>query len=114
MTAEIVEEMRRLGFTGSEAQVYIYLLQHPLATGYEVSKGTGLPRANAYQVLETLSTRKEAVTAVSAEPVRYAPVPPERLLGRISEETERRCRALQQQLAVLQRPDGVGHFWELG
>src|SRR5689334_22741109 len=99
MTASLVDELFQLGFTRSEAQVYIYLLQQPLATGYEVSKGTGLPRANAYQVLETLSTRKQAITAVSAEPVRYAPVPPERLLGRISAETERRCRELGQQLA---------------
>src|SRR5258707_11241139 len=114
MTAEIVEEMRRLGFAGSEAQVYIYLLQHPLSTGYEVSKGTGLPRANVYQALEVLTTRREAITAVSAEPVRYAPVPPERLLGRIREETEQRCRGLQEQLSSLERPDGVGHFWEMG
>lgn len=112
MNAGVIDELRRLGFTGSEAQVYIYLLQHPLATGYEVSKGTGLPRANTYQVLETLVT-KEAIAPVSAEPLRYAPVPPERLLGRIKEETERRCDDLQEQLAQLTRPDGVEHFWEL-
>ena len=112
MAAGIVEELRGLGFTGSEAQIYIFLLQHPLATGYEVSKGTGLPRANTYQALETLSV-KEAVAAVTAEPVRYAPIPPERLLGRIRAETERRCADLQRQLGALERPEGVGHFWEL-
>ena len=112
MTAELVEEMRRLGFAGSEAQIYIYLLQHPLATGYEVSKGTRLPSANVYQALKALAA-KEAVGAVSVKPLRYAAVPPARLLGRIREETERRCRDLQEQLASLEHPDGVGHFWQM-
>lgn len=107
-----VEEMKHLGFTGAEAQIYIFLLQHPLATGYEISKGAGLPRANTYQALETL-TAKERVTAVSADPVRYAPVPPARLLKRIEEETVQRCQSLEQQLTALEQPNGVGHFWEL-
>lgn len=112
MTMSTVEEMKHLGFTGAEAQIYIFLLQHPLSTGYEISKGAGLPRANTYQALETLTT-KERVTAVSADPVRYAPVPPGRLLKRIEEETTQRCQSLEQQLTALERPDGVGHFWEL-
>ncbi|HLG76921.1 MAG TPA: helix-turn-helix domain-containing protein [Ktedonobacteraceae bacterium] len=112
MITTTIEEMKHLGFTGAEAQIYIFLLQHPLATGYEVSKGTGLPRANTYQALETLAS-KERVTAVSPDPVRYAAVPPARLLKRIQDETEQRCRELEQQLAVLEQPDSVGHFWEL-
>ncbi|WP_338251012.1 TrmB family transcriptional regulator [Dictyobacter halimunensis] len=107
-----VEEMKHLGFTGAEAQIYIFLLQHPLSTGYEISKGAGLPRANTYQALETL-TAKERVTAVSADPVRYAPVSPARLLKRIEEETAQRCQSLEQQLTALEQPDNVGHFWEL-
>jgi sugar-specific transcriptional regulator TrmB len=107
-----IEEMKHLGFTGAEAQIYIFLLQHPLATGYEISKGTGLPRANTYQALETLAA-KERVTAASNDPIRYAPVPPDRLLRRIQEETEQRCKDLEEQLSALEQPDSVGHFWEL-
>jgi HTH-type transcriptional regulator, sugar sensing transcriptional regulator len=112
MTSVIIEEMKHLGFTGAEAQVYVFLLQHPLATGYEISKGTTLPRANTYQALETLAA-KERVTAVSSDPLRYAPVPPARLLQRIQQETAQRCRDLEQQLTTLEQPDGIGHFWEL-
>jgi sugar-specific transcriptional regulator TrmB len=107
-----IEEMKHLGFTGAEAQIYIFLLQHPHATGYEISKGAGLPRANTYQALETLSS-KERVTAISTDPVRYAPVPPDQLLKRIQEETAQRCQLLEQQLSVLEQPESVGHFWEL-
>lgn len=113
MTDAILEEMKHLGFSGAEAQVYVFLLQHPLSTGYEVSKGTALPRANTYQALETLAV-KERVTAVSPDPVRYAPVPPTQLLQRIQQETEQRCQNLQQHLTSLEQPDGIGHFWEIG
>ena len=113
MITNILDEMKHLGFTGAEAQIYVFLLQRPLSTGYEISKGTGLPRANTYQALETLAA-KERVTAVSPDPARYAPVPPATLLKRFQQETEQRCQLLEQQLAVLEQPDGVGHFWELG
>lgn len=112
MTVVTIEEMKHLGFTGTEAQVYIFLLQHPQATGYEVSKGLGIPRANTYQALETL-TAKQRIVAVSADPLRYAAVPPAQLLKHIQEETERRCRELEAQLTALEQPESVGHFWEL-
>jgi sugar-specific transcriptional regulator TrmB len=107
-----IEEMKHLGFTGAEAQIYVFLLQYSDSTGYEVSKGTGLPRANTYQALETLVT-KERITAVSPDPVRYVAVPPALLLRSIQEETQQRCHELEQQLTSLEKPDGVGHFWEL-
>ncbi len=112
MTTATIEEMKHLGFTGAEAQIYIFLLQHLHATGYEVSKGTGLPRANTYQALETLVT-KERITVVSSDPVRYVAVPPALLLRSIQEETQQRCHEVERQLATLEKPDGVGHFREL-
>lgn len=110
--ASTIEEMKHLGFTGAEAQVYIFLLQFPHSTGYEISKGTGLPRANTYQALETLVI-KEHITAVSQEPVRYTAVPLALLFKRIQEETRQRCVQLEQELTALEKPETRGHFWEL-
>ena len=112
MTTAAIEEMKHLGFTGAEAQIYVFLLQSPGSTGYEISKGTGLPRANTYQALETL-VAKERVTAVSPDPVRYVAVPPALLLRSIQEEMQQRCHELERQLTSLEKPDRVGHFWEL-
>lgn len=112
MTVATIEEMKRLGFTGAEARAYIFLLQYPHSTGYEVSKGISLPRANTYQALETLVV-KEHITAVSRDPVRYSALSPAVLLGRIQEETTRRCHDLEQELTALEKPDAVSHFWEL-
>jgi sugar-specific transcriptional regulator TrmB len=107
-----IEELKHLGFTGAEAQIYTFLLQSPHSTGYEISKGLGLPRANTYQALETLAS-KEHITAVSQDPVRYVAMPSALLLRRIQEETRRRCQALEQHLAALEQPEVPGHFWEL-
>jgi sugar-specific transcriptional regulator TrmB len=112
VTTAAIEDMKHLGFTGAEAQIYVFLLQSPGSTGYEISKGTGLPRANTYQALETL-VAKERITAVSPDPVRYVAVPPALLLRSIKEEMQHRCHALEQQLTSLEKPDCVGHFWEL-
>jgi len=112
VTTTTIEEMKRLGFTGAEAQIYVFLLQSPDSTGYEVSKGTGLPRANTYQALETL-VAKERITAVSSDPVRYVAIPPALLLRSIQQETLQRCHELERQLTSLEKPDRVGHFWEL-
>lgn len=112
MSASYIEEMKHLGFTGVEAQSYMFLLQSPRATGYEVSKGIGIPRANTYQALETLLA-KEYVLAVSKDPVRYTAVPPLILFRRIQEETRQRCNDLEQHLTALEKPETVSHFWEL-
>lgn len=112
VTGTLVEEMKHLGFTGVEAQIYMYLLQHPHTTGYEISKGTSQPRANIYQALETL-VAKERIIAISQDPVRYAAIPPARLLHSIQEETRLRCQSLEQELSALEKPDEIGHFWEL-
>lgn len=112
MAPSSIEEMKHLGFTGAAAQIYIFLLQFPHSTGYEISKGIGLPRANTYQALETLAA-KEHITAVSKDPVRYAALPPALLLRRVQEETRQRCQHLEQELTALEKPDTPGHFWEL-
>ncbi len=112
MTTTTIEDMKHLGFTGAEAQIYIFLLQHAHSTGYEISKGTGLPRANTYHALETL-VAKERITAVSPDPVRYIVVPPALLLRCIQEETQKRCTVLESQLIALEKPDTMQHFWEL-
>lgn len=110
---DVVEELRKLGFTQHEATVYVYLLRRPMATGYEIAKGAGLPRANVYQALETLLA-KQAVTADGASPTRYVAVPHDQLLARIRRETEARCELVARELDALARcDDTVEHFWTL-
>jgi sugar-specific transcriptional regulator TrmB len=106
------EGLQQLGFTGYEARVYLALLKAFPATAYEVSKQSGLPRANVYAALSALE-RKAAVQPVNENPVRYVPVAPRLLLGRIGAETARRCEALADQLVNATATVSTEFVWTL-
>lgn len=105
-------ELQRLGFTDYEAKIYIQLLRTNPVTAYELSKSSGVPRANAYHALQSL-TRKEAVQPVSEDPVRFVPVPPEVLLEGIASSTQRLCDRLASDLGALGRPEDTHYVWTI-
>jgi len=105
-------EMQKLGFTDYEAKIYIQLFSLQPATAYELSKVTGVPRANAYHALESL-TRKSAVQPVSEDPIRYVPVPPEVLLEGIASSTQRRCDNLVSELSTMTKKQESQHVWTI-
>ncbi len=109
---DLIEPLRSLGFTDYEAQAYIALLRESPVTAYQVGKQTGLPRANVYAALETLS-KKGACQPVTENPVRYAPVRPEVLFPRMQTGFEAQCRRAAEILAEIDRPDGEEHVWSL-
>ncbi len=112
MSSELSSEMQKLGFTDYEAKIYIQLLRMHPVTAYELSKVTGVPRANAYHSLESL-TRKEAVQPVSEDPVRFVPVPPQVLLEGIASSTQRRCDLLTSQLNSLSKSEDSQYVWTI-
>jgi HTH-type transcriptional regulator, sugar sensing transcriptional regulator len=109
---DVIDQFAAVGFTSQEARVYVALLQHPSATGYELAKATSLQRANVYQVL-TLLLSRDAVQVVSNDPVRYLALPPADVLGRIKRETSARCDALIAGLAMLAPTPDPAAFWTL-
>lgn len=50
----ITNLLKQFGLSSTEVQVYTYLVQKIEATGYKVSKDTGIPRATAYLALDKL------------------------------------------------------------
>jgi HTH-type transcriptional regulator, sugar sensing transcriptional regulator len=112
VSSGLSSEMQKLGFTDYEAKIYIQLLRMHPVTAYELSKVTGVPRANAYHALESL-TRKEAVQPVSEDPVRFVPVPPQVLLEGIASSTQRRCDRLTSQLNSLSKSEETQYVWTI-
>lgn len=106
------EGLQQLGFTGYEAKVYLALLTDYPATAYEISKHTGLPRANVYNALATLE-KKLAVQPVNENPVRYVPVDPRQMLDRIQRETASRCDSLAEQLIAAKAVELTEFVWTL-
>lgn len=112
MPGGLSSEMQKLGFTDYEAKIYIQLLRSYPVTAYELSKVTGVPRANAYHALESL-TRKEAVQPVSEDPVRFVPVPPKVLLEGIASSTQKRCERLATNLDSLNTDEETHYVWTI-
>lgn len=107
---EIAEELRRLGFTDYEAQAYLVLLHESPATAYQVSKVSGLPRANVYSALESLA-KKGAVQPVTETPARYVAMDPTVLFERIAAEIGGQCRRVVAKLSSIGRSGDDRYVW---
>ncbi|MGE0316012.1 MAG: TrmB family transcriptional regulator [Lautropia sp.] len=105
-------DLQALGFSDYEARAYIALLKANPATAYEVSKAAGLPRANTYSALESC-TEKGAVQPFSERPVRYVPIEPDVLLGRIADATQARCQHLVARLGQLKVAEDRDFVWNI-
>lgn len=114
MAQALEGDLKALGFSDYEARAYLVLLRSGRATAYEVSRGAGMPRANAYSVLDSLASKK-VVQPVSKDPVRYVAVDPEILLQGIAKKTQDRCDRLSAALSALNRPEprGDDHVWTI-
>jgi len=107
----VIERLTALGFTTQEARVYLALLQHPSATGYELAKHAGLQRANVYQVLAVLTDRNVVEQTSAETPARFVAQPPAEVLGRIKRRTAEQADGLIADLAALgSRQDPAGFF----
>lgn len=109
-TAALVAELRQLGFTEHEARVYLGLLAGNPATGYEIAKRTGLPRANVYATVGCLVT-KGAVQPVVGRPTKYVPLPPDHVITGIKATVSASCDRLLAQLRELQCWTDVDYVW---
>jgi HTH-type transcriptional regulator, sugar sensing transcriptional regulator len=109
---DLLPDLQALGFSEYEARAYVALFKLQTATAYEVSKLAGLPKANSYAVLESLS-KKEAAQPVSESPVRYVAVAPAVLFKRIANTTDKRCARLAGKISSLAQSDDRGYVWSI-
>lgn len=105
-------QLQTIGFTEYESRSLIALMENSPATAYEVAKLAGLPRANAYSALESL-TAKGAIQPVSENPARYVPLEPKIFLGRIAQGTSEVCDSLIQSLSSLKAPYTAEYVWSV-
>lgn len=107
----MIERLTALGFSTQEARVYLALLQHPSATGYEIAKQAGLQRANVYQVLAMLTDRNVVEKTSADGPARFVAQPPAEVLGRIKRRTADQADGLIADLAAIgARREPAGFF----
>jgi HTH-type transcriptional regulator, sugar sensing transcriptional regulator len=64
--AKLSALLSAIGFSGSEAEVYLALLAEPGASGYRVAQLVGKPAANTYKALDSLRVKGAVVSDGSA------------------------------------------------
>lgn len=106
MSEELYPHLQKLGFSQYESKAYVTLLQHAPATGYEVSKQSGVPRSMIYEVLGKLID-KGAGYIVPSDPVQYAPVPAKDMLARMRKDFSETVDYLETTLQSLQSKPSI-------
>lgn len=113
MNEALAEQLSAVGLTQNEALAWLTLLEDggdAGLTGYEVAARSGIPRSAVYAVLRRL----EAVGAafpVGAEPARYLPQDPARLLERYRQGQAERLARLEASLTTLPRRATPEPIW---
>jgi len=86
--------LETLGLSALEAKAYLGLAKGGRMTAAEIAKKSGMPRAEAYEVLRRLET-KGFIRELLGKPARFEPVDPLELRTRILQEERRRFSSIE-------------------
>lgn len=98
---DYLAELMAIGFTEYEAKVFTALLAEHPATGYQISKQSGVPRSMIYEALGRLYARGAVLRADDRRATLYSPVPPNVLLDRYEENQAKLVQSLRRDLGAL-------------
>lgn len=107
----LIDQLTALGLTEYEAKVYLALLSENPATGYQISKSSGVPRSMVYEALGRLEARGAALKSEDEKATLYRPVSPAILLDRHEREARERAAALRVDLLPLYQQERTGRLW---
>jgi Cd2+/Zn2+-exporting ATPase len=82
----LLPRLTALGFSEYEGRVYLALLEENPATGYQLSKRSGVPRSMVYEALGRLANRGAVMQSETRRATLYRPVQPDAMLDRYLEE----------------------------
>lgn len=113
MTTNATSELEALGFTEYEARAYLALLQAGAQTGYQVAKGSGIPRPNIYPVLARL-VQRGAVNKIDAKgAVRYSALPSDQMLRNVERNFSEQAKRARQTMAQLDESRTEEQIWNI-
>ncbi len=75
----IKQILKEVGLTATEIEVYLFLSKHGVLKGTEIAKRIKKDKGQIYQLLKSLQT-KGIVQATSETPIRYTPIPFEKVV----------------------------------
>lgn len=111
MQSELPAKLAAIGLTEYEAKVYLALLPEYPATGYQISKASGVPRSMVYEALGRLESRGAVLKSVEEKATLYRPISPASLLDRYEREARERATELRARLAPMFTHEKSARIW---
>jgi Cd2+/Zn2+-exporting ATPase len=103
----------KIGFTEYEAKVYLALLTEHPATGYQISKNSGVPRSMVYEVLSRLHNRGAVLETIEDRATYYRPLAPETLISQYEERMQKLFSELRPGLTDLFQATQDDRIWTI-
>lgn len=113
MSSDPLDRLVRLGFSEYEAKAYLAMLRESPATGYHISKASGVPRSMIYEVLGKLVGRGAAMTLRQEGGTKYAPVPASQFLDQLQREHLDLVDSLKDDLQTVDAGSVLEHVWNI-
>jgi sugar-specific transcriptional regulator TrmB len=110
---DLLECLVATGFTEYEAKTYLALLREYPATGYHISKKSGVPRSMVYEALGRLHARGAVLETSDGRATQYRPLPPDVLLDQHEEEQRRLMSELREGLQKLYTAQDDDRIWSI-
>ncbi|MFN2180641.1 MAG: TrmB family transcriptional regulator [Candidatus Promineifilaceae bacterium] len=110
---DLQKKLTEIGFTEYEAKVYLAMLRVYPATGYQLSKESGVPRSMVYETLKRLHARGAALETIEGRSTLYRPLPPEALLAKHAEDVGRLLGDLHTELGALYEKKIDNRVWTI-
>lgn len=112
MEKRVIESMKELGFTASEARIYLSLLKKPGSTGYEIASLSGVPRSAIYNVLKKLEGGG-LVNSSPDKPTKWTPIPTDRLYELMEGRFTSSLESLRKSLKKVVTPPDSSFLWQV-
>ncbi|MCT4626103.1 TrmB family transcriptional regulator [Halodesulfovibrio sp.] len=101
---ELIQALKKFGFTQQESLMYVTLCKMGAMTGYEAAKVSGISRSNAYAALSSLVEKGGAIVS-SEDSSKYTAIPREELILNLRRSCESTLDFLEENLPEQQEEE---------
>ena len=110
---DLETNLQSIGFTENEAKTYLALLRDYPATGYQISKNSGVPRSMVYEVLGRLHARGAVLESIEGRATLYRPLDPRILLNEHQNTIRTLIESLEPKLESLYADEDDHKTWTI-
>ncbi len=109
---EILNHLKKLGFTEYEGKVYLALLNNHPSSAYSISKDSGVPHSRVYDITRRLIEKGVAVST-GINPEQFSPLSPDELVFKLKKEYEQSTAELERQLQSINFKSDFDPVWNI-